>query len=68
MSTAHPSGGPAGLDGFYRWSEIAAWLAAHGIPQTYDRTIAAAHAVVLAGGLEMLTPAEIADRIRAGAA
>lgn len=46
MAVDHPSGGIAGPDGYYRWSEVAAWLAAHGVPQSYDQTIQAADEMV----------------------
>lgn len=36
-ATLHDSSG----GGFYRWSEVAQWLAAHGVPQGYDKVIAA---------------------------
>jgi len=42
MSVEHPSGG----SGFFRWSEVAVWLAAHGVPQDYDRAIEAANQAV----------------------
>lgn len=46
MAVDHPSGGIAGPDGYYKWAEVAAWLAAHGVPQSYDQTIQAADEMV----------------------
>lgn len=42
MATLHDSGG----GGFYRWSEVAQWLAAHDIHHSYGKIIAAADTAV----------------------
>lgn len=49
---------------YYHWSEVAEWLAAHGIPQAYDKTIQAAQSMLAAVDVEDRTPDRMRRRVQ----
>lgn len=54
---------PGGGVSFYHWTEVAEWLAAHGIPQRYDQDIQAVAAMLTALKPEERTPERMLRRV-----